>query len=65
MSSKRPPTSKSALKRAERERAVGLEPDDAAARWLEDNDPKPVPAAPKAAKKSKAVHRFRQQHGRS
>jgi len=65
MSYKRPLTSKGALKRAERERAVGLEPDDAGARWLDENDPKPVPASPKAAKKSKAVHRFRQRQSRS
>lgn len=65
MSYKRPLTSKGVLKRAARERAVGLEPDDPAARWLEDNDPKPVPAPPKAAKKSKAVHRFRERQSRS
>lgn len=64
MSYKRPLTSKGAQKRGERERAVGLEPEDEAARWLEDHDPKPPPPEPKAAKKSKAVHRFRQQQGR-
>ena len=65
MSHKRPLTSNGAIKRAERERAVGLEPDDVAARWLDENDPKPVPAPPKSAKKSKAVHRFRQRQSRS
>ena len=61
----KPITSKGALKRGERERAVGLEADDAAARWLEENDAKPPPPEPKAARKSKAVHRFRQQQDRS
>ena len=44
----------------ERERAAGLDPDDEAARWLEEHDPAP-PAAPKAASKSKTLHRFRQE----
>ena len=64
MSSKRPITSRGALKRGERERAVGVDPDDDAARWLEEHDPKPPPPEPKAAKKSKAVHRFRQRQQR-
>ena len=63
MSRKRPLTSRGAQKRGERERAVGLDPDDEAAQWLEEHDPKPVPAAPKAARKSKALHRWRQQQG--
>ena len=61
MSYKRPITSRGALKRGERERAVGVDPEDEAARWLEEHDPKAPPPEPKAAKKSKAVHRFRQQ----
>jgi hypothetical protein len=61
VSYKRPPTSRGAEKRGERERSVGVDPDDEAARWLEEHDPKPPPAEPKAARKSKAVHRFRQQ----
>ncbi len=61
MSYKRPLTTKGAQKRGERERAVGIDPGDEAARWLDEHDPKPEPPQPKAAKKSKAVHRFRQQ----
>ncbi len=64
MTYKKPLTSKGALKRGERERAVGLVAEDEAAKWLAENDPKPPPPEPKAAKKSKAVHRFRQRQSR-
>jgi hypothetical protein len=57
-------TKRGAEKLSERERVVGLEPDDAAARWLDENDPQPEPAPPKAAKKSKTLHRWRQQQQR-
>jgi hypothetical protein len=43
----------------EREAAAGLDPDDEAARWLSEHDPSPPPAAPKAARKSKLLHQFR------
>jgi hypothetical protein len=43
----------------ERERTAGLDPDDAAARWLEHNEPKQPVEPPKAAKKSKLLHQFR------
>jgi hypothetical protein len=49
---------------SERERATGLDPDDEAARWLAENDPAPEPRTPKAARKSKALHRFRQRRQR-
>jgi hypothetical protein len=60
MPRKRPLTSRGAQKLGERERALGLEPGDAAAHWLEENDPKPQPKQPKSATKSKALHRWRQ-----
>jgi hypothetical protein len=64
MSRKRPVTSRGAQKLGERERMVGLEPDDDAARWLEENDPKPAPKQPKSASKSKLLHRWRQSQQR-
>jgi hypothetical protein len=45
----------------ERERSVGLEPDDAAAQWLEEHEPKLEQPPPKAARKSKALHQWRNQ----
>jgi hypothetical protein len=59
MSSKRRLTSRGAEKLGERERAIGLDADDEAARWLEEHDPKPKPSTPKSAHKSKALHRWR------
>jgi len=57
-------TSRGARKLGDRERAVGLDPDDEAARWLEEYDPPPEPATPKAAHKSKELHRWRQRQQR-
>ena len=52
-------------KMREREASVGLDPDDAAAQWLEEHDAPPPPETPKSARKSKALHRFRRrQEGR-
>jgi len=39
-------------KMRDRERVVGLEADDEAARWLGEHDPAPLPATPKSAYKS-------------
>lgn len=64
MSGKRPLTSKGAKARAERERAVGLDPDDEASRWLEENDPAPKPTPPKSAGKSKVLHQWRRRQQR-
>jgi hypothetical protein len=60
MNRKRPPMRHVADKRAERERQAGLDPDDEAARWLSQHDPKPPPKPSKSAFKSKALHRWRQ-----
>ena len=43
----------------ERERSVGLDADDEAAQWLDEHDPKPPPATPKAASKNKVLHQWR------
>jgi hypothetical protein len=61
MSRKRPLTSRRVQKLTERERQTGLEPDDAAAQWLAENDKPPPPQAPKSATKSKALHQWQQQ----
>jgi hypothetical protein len=62
MGRKRDLTTRGVQKLTERERSVGLEQDDEAARWLGENDPKPQPVTPKSARKSKALHRWRQQN---
>jgi hypothetical protein len=53
-------THRGAEKRAERERQVGLDQEDAAARWLADHDPPAELRVPKSASKSKHLHRWRQ-----
>jgi len=62
MGRKRDLTTRGVQKLTERERSVGLEHDDEAARWLGENDPKPPSVTPKSARKSKALHRWRQQN---
>jgi hypothetical protein len=64
MSGRRRLTSRGAKKKGERERAVGLDPEDEAAQWLAEHDPKPEPQTPKSAHKSKALHRWRQRQSR-
>jgi hypothetical protein len=51
-------------KLTERERKVGVDPDDEAGRWLAEHDPEPAPPVLKSAKKSKTLHRWRQQQQR-
>ena len=43
----------------EREATVGLDPEDEAATWLAENDAPPPTDEPKAARKSKLLHQFR------
>jgi hypothetical protein len=57
-------TSRGAQKLGERERALGLDPEDEASRWLEEHDPKPEPKPPKATTKSKTFHRWRRRQHR-
>ena len=52
-----------ARKRAEKERAAGLDPEDDAGKWLGEHDPKPAPKPKKF--KSKELHRWRQRQERS
>jgi hypothetical protein len=63
VSRKKPLTSRGVQKLSERERAAGLDPGDDAARWLAEHDPPREPPRPKAASKSKALHRWRQSRG--
>jgi hypothetical protein len=64
MTRKPPLTSRGVEKLSERERTVGLDPEDAAAQWLGEHDPPSAPAASKAARKSKTLHRWRERQGR-
>jgi hypothetical protein len=59
MTRKKPLTERGVKRMVERERKVGLEAEDDAARWLDENDKQPEPPPPKAASKSKALHRWR------
>ena len=65
MTRKRPLNTRGVQKLSARERATGLDPEDAASEWLQEHDPPPPPATPKAAAKSKALHRWRQQQQRN
>jgi hypothetical protein len=58
MARKRDLTHRGTEKLSERERNVGLDPEDEAARWLDEHDPAPPPAVPKRASKNKALHRW-------
>lgn len=65
MGRKKPLTERGVKRMVERERTVGLDPEDQAAQWLAENDRQPPPALPESASKSKALHRWRNGHGRS
>jgi hypothetical protein len=56
---KRPLSRQKVERMREREARVGLEADDEAARWLAENEPQPPADEPKAARKSKLLHQFR------
>jgi hypothetical protein len=47
-------------RRLERERTMGLDPTDDAAKWIEQNDAAPPPPGSKSSRKSKTLHRWRQ-----
>jgi len=55
---KRPISRQKVARMREREAAVGLDADDAAARWLAEHDP-PATDESKAVRKSKLLHQFR------
>ena len=59
------PSERRAQKQGERERALGVDKEDAAGRWLAEHDPEPKPPPPKSAGKSKTLHRWRQGQGRT
>jgi hypothetical protein len=61
---KKPPSRQRVEKMRERERTVGLEPDDAAAQWLDANAPKEELQVPKSARKSKLLHQWKQARDR-
>jgi hypothetical protein len=58
MARKRDLTHRGTEKLSARERNVGLDTNDEAARWLDEHDPAPPPAVPKRASKNKALHRW-------
>jgi hypothetical protein len=59
MRKRRPFDPKKIEKQSERERNLGLDSEDEAARWLTEHDPKPPPATPKRASKNKVLHQWR------
>ena len=64
MRKRRPFDPKKIERQSERERNAGLDPEDAAAKWLEEHDPKPPPPTPKHASKNKVLHQWRRRQGR-
>jgi hypothetical protein len=64
MRARRGLTRKGVEKLSERERTVGIDPDDAAGRWLEEHEPAAEPEPSKARFKSKTLHRWRRREAR-
>jgi hypothetical protein len=65
MHSRRPLSRRTVEKLRQREASIGLEGDDAAARWLAEHDKPPPPAAPKSLSKNKTLHQWRRRQPRS
>jgi len=59
---KRPLSRRTVERMRLREANVGLDADDAAAKWLDEHEPRPEATAPKSARKSKALHRWRRRN---
>lgn len=57
---KQPPSRRSVEKMRAREQSVGLDADDAAAGWLDENAPKEAVQPPKSLRKSKLLHQWKQ-----
>jgi hypothetical protein len=55
-------TRRGAEKLGERERELGLDPHDEAARWLAEHDSPPKRKESKGLGKSKALHRWKQRN---
>lgn len=64
MAAKKRLTPRGVRRMRDREASAGLEPDDAAAKWLAEHDPPPAPKTPKSDKKSVTLHRFKQRQRR-
>jgi hypothetical protein len=61
---KKPLTRQGVDRMRKREASVGLEPEDEAAKWLEEHGPKPAPPESKSKFKSKTLHNWKLQQGR-
>lgn len=61
---KKPLTRQGVDRMRKREAAVGVAPDDDAAQWLEEHDPKPAPPESKSKFKSKTLHNWKRQQQR-
>ncbi|HEV7641822.1 MAG TPA: hypothetical protein VGO39_13220 [Gaiellaceae bacterium] len=65
MAGKKRLTPQGVARMRKREASVGLDPEDAAGQWLGEHDAPPPPKAPKSAKKSVTLHRFKQRKDRA